>query len=144
MTEDTDRLTAEDWQAYLDTKFPDGVQINVVTEDGGLDADAYNIPYLVVLMMQGELPVLRGFHLDTEMDLTFGVTDWEEIDRSGHFVARATTAEGRVLELSSWLAEPQAEAMRAIRPEHEQGLQEVAEMMRADVERTAAPQPDVE
>lgn len=127
--------TVEDWQSYLDSKFPAGVQINVVTSDG-LSPDAYNIPYMAVLSIIDNWPYLRGFNYGTDYDYSIPVSGWEELDREGHFVAHVPTADGIVLELSSWLSDAAAQAMTAERAEHQQVLGEIVTVVQNDVNRS--------
>jgi hypothetical protein len=124
--------TAAEWQALLDERFPEGAIVTRVLKDGTLAANpVYRVPVLVVMAMRGEWPLIVGIDADGR-DLQLHAASWEEIDRSGHFVARVKMApvSGAVpgeYEINSWLSPNLVAALAQVRDAQREWLLQVAQ-----------------
>jgi hypothetical protein len=121
--------TAAEWQELLDSSFPEGSFFSAVTADGLSPRGM--IPVLVVMAMDGDVPLVAGIRADG-LDVQLRISSWEEIDRDGHFVARvkdSSGGDGRVaeFELSSWLTPAAVAEMATVRESQREWLSQVAQ-----------------
>jgi len=107
---------AQVWQELLDARFPQGVNINVVGEDGRLVSPTRNVPVLVVMELAGQWPVLRGFPMQAPQGLDYRLTptSWQELDRST-FAVRVGQETGPDVVLSARISDVLAERMAPLR-----------------------------
>ncbi len=127
----TSPSTSVEWQELLDKNFPEGALVSEVLPDGLLSRMVYRVPVLVVMAMHGTEPLIVGIGSDGK-DIQLRVSSWEEIDRDGHYIARAgvTAADGpggSTYEVSSWLSPVLAAALAPVREAQRDWLMQVAE-----------------
>lgn len=138
MTNVAPASTAEEWQALLDEKFPQGAMVSPVRANGDLSGNpVFRVPVLVVVAMRGEWPLI--FAVDGDHDLQLHVASWVEIDRSGHFVARAKMApvggaRKGTWELNSWLSPMLVEGLAPFREPQRQWILEVAKSAESETQ----------
>lgn len=140
-------VTSAEWQELLDERFPEGALVSRVLPDGSLSGDVmYLCPVLVVMSMRDEWPMIVGIGTDGH-DVQIHAVSWEEIDRSGHFVARvhseASASDVRDhFEISSWLSPVAVASMTAVRESQRDWLIQVSESAQADLDPAAVASPD--
>ena len=133
-------VLAQAWQELLDTRFPQGVNINTVGSDDRLAPPTLNLPVLVVMSLRGQWPVLRGFPLQAPqgLDLRIVLTSWTELDRPT-FAVRCGREGDRPVVLSARISAPLAEQMAPLRVEQREILTAQAEAVaREELDRLGA------
>lgn len=124
--------TAQEWQALLDERFPEGAAVSLVSPSGQLSDVSYACPVLVVMAMHGEWPLIVGIAEDGR-DVQLYPATWTDLDHDGHYAARVQQADvpqasPGVFEINSWLSEEQAAELATVRDAQREWLLQVADV----------------